>query len=181
MVKGCVLLAPQPLKLVVVSTTSPLDAARADGSRFGLAVGRQPVALYAPHSLPPRHRFVCITSILFGTHLSNIHAVCWITVQRPTPAPHCPSRVVHRPLSRCHFTPEPPLFISATIRQTICDDTRFRQHCKAHLARHPAHHVGSLLAIQLRVQTNTVLHRPVRIWLIAEACFLPAAYFTPPV
>lgn len=135
----------------VLFTTSPFDAARADGSRFGLAVGRQlahPALSPTPTSVRLHH--------LDSLWVASVRRACGLLGNSPTPAPHYPPRVVHRPLSSYHFTPQPPLFNSATIRQTICDDTRFRRHCKAHLTRHPAHHVGLLLAIQLRFQINTV-------------------------
>jgi len=103
----------------------------------------------APHSLLPRHRpFWGHLRSLWDTFLR--HTRCLLD-NNPTLSTHYPPRAVHRPLSGHHFTPEPPPFASATTHQTICD-MRFRQHCKAHPARHLARHLRSTLTVQLRLQ-----------------------------
>ena len=105
----------------------------------------------APRSLLPRH---CLVSILSGIYLSDIHAVCWMTIRRLV-------LVVHQ--GSC----------TAPTRRTIWNDTRFQQHCKAHPMRHVAHHLGSSPIVQLRLQidTATPLRPPVHTWFIIQGSF----------
>lgn len=100
-----------------------------------------------PHSLLHRPSWGHLRS-LWGTSLQH---TCCLLDNNPTLSTHYPPRVVHRPLSGHHFTPKSPLLTSATTHQTICD-MRFRRHCKAHPARHLAHHLRPPLTAQLRLQ-----------------------------
>ena len=78
-------------------------------------------SLHTLHSLPPQHLFVCITSILSGSHLSDVHVVCWVIVQRPLLITHRGLCIAHcqatiLPLSHLYSTLPPSAKPFATTR-----------------------------------------------------------------
>ena len=125
------------------------------------AVAWQWRSLGRPHSLLPRH---WLARISYRSH--------WDTSLRHTRGLlDNPSLSIHQGLctARCRATIPPlshPTFVPATIHQTMCDDMRPRQHCKAQLTRHFKCHLRSPLTAPASNRYRTSSRPPARKWLI---------------